>query len=38
VTPARGYHVVHSAVDEHSRLVDHELLADGRKDTAAALW
>jgi hypothetical protein len=38
VTPARGYHVVHSAVDGHSRLVDHELLADARKDTAAALW
>ena len=34
----RGYHFIHSAIDAHSRLVYSELLADERKETAAALW
>lgn len=36
--PARGYHFLHTAVDGHSRLVYSELLADERKETAAAFW
>lgn len=36
--PVRGYHFLHTAVDAHSRLAYSELLADERKDTAAAFW
>ena len=36
--PARGYHFLHTAIDAHSRLAYSELLADERKDTAAAFW
>jgi transposase InsO family protein len=36
--PARGYHFLHTAIDAHSRLAYTELLADERKDTAAAFW
>ena len=35
---ARGYHYLHTAIDAHSRLVYSELLADERKETAAAFW
>jgi len=34
----RGYHFLHTAIDGHSRLAFSELLADERKDTAAAFW
>jgi transposase InsO family protein len=34
----RGYHYLHTALDDHSRLAYSELLADERKDTAAAFW
>jgi transposase InsO family protein len=36
--PAVGYHYLHTALDDHSRLAYTELLADERKDTAAAFW
>lgn len=36
--PRRGYHFLHTAIDGHSRLAYSELLADERKDTAAAFW
>ena len=36
--PRRGYHFLHSAVDGYSRLAYSELLADERKETAAAFW
>jgi len=36
--PLRGYHYLHTAIDGHSRLAYSELLADERKDTAAAFW
>lgn len=36
--PLRGYHFLHTAIDAHSRLAYSELLADERKDTAAAFW
>ena len=36
--PARGYHFLHSAIDGYSRLAYSELLADERKETAAAFW
>jgi transposase InsO family protein len=36
--PLHGYHYLHSALDDHSRLVYSELLGDERKDTAAAFW
>ncbi|WP_068009998.1 IS481 family transposase, partial [Nocardia pseudobrasiliensis] len=36
--PLRGYHYLHTALDDHSRLAYSELLADERKDTAAAFW
>ena len=36
--PVRGYHFVHTAIDGHSRLAYSELLADERKETAAAFW
>jgi transposase InsO family protein len=36
--PVRGYHFIHTAVDAHSRLAYSELLADERKETAAAFW
>jgi transposase InsO family protein len=34
----RGHHFLHTAIDGYSRLVYSELLADERKDTAAAFW
>ena len=34
----RGYAYLHHAVDDHSRLVYSEILADERKDTAAGFW
>lgn len=34
----RGYHFLHTALDAHSRLAYSELLADERKETAAAFW
>jgi transposase InsO family protein len=36
--PLRGYHYLHTAIDAHSRLAYSELLADERKETAAAFW
>ncbi|WP_110039204.1 IS481 family transposase [Nocardia neocaledoniensis] len=36
--PVRGYHYLHTALDDHSRLAYTELLADERKDTAAEFW
>jgi transposase InsO family protein len=36
--PLRGYHFLHTAIDAHSRLAYSELLADERKETAAAFW
>jgi transposase InsO family protein len=36
--PVRGYHFLHTAVDAYSRLAYSELLADERKETAAAFW
>jgi transposase InsO family protein len=36
--PVRGYHFLHTALDAHSRLAYSELMADERKDTAAAFW
>jgi transposase InsO family protein len=36
--PRQGYHFLHTAIDAHSRLVYSELLADERKETAAAFW
>ncbi|WP_327069464.1 IS481 family transposase [Kitasatospora sp. NBC_01302] len=35
---AVGYSYLHNAVDDHSRLAYSEILADERKDTAAAFW
>lgn len=36
--PLRGYHFLHTALDGHSRLAYSEILADERKETAAAFW
>ena len=36
--PLRGYHYLHTAIDAHSRLAYSEILADERKETAAAFW
>ncbi len=36
--PVIGYHYLHTALDDHSRLAYSELLPDERKDTAAAFW
>jgi hypothetical protein len=36
--PLRGYHFPHTAIDGHSRLAYTELIADERKETAAAFW
>ena len=33
-----GYHYLHTAIDDHSRLAYSELLADETGDTAAAFW
>uniref|UniRef100_UPI0007A43B57 IS481 family transposase n=1 Tax=Nocardia anaemiae TaxID=263910 RepID=UPI0007A43B57 len=33
-----GYHYLHTALDDHSRLAYTELLTDERKETAAAFW
>lgn len=35
---ARGFHYLHTAIDAHSRLAYSEILADERKETAAAFW
>ena len=35
---SRGYVYLHHAVDDHSRLAYSEILADERKETAAAFW
>jgi transposase InsO family protein len=37
-TRGRGYHYLHNAIDDHSRLAYTEILPDERKDTAAAFW
>ena len=34
----QGYSFLHTAIDDHSRLAYSELLADERKETAAAFW
>ena len=36
--PSRGYRYLHHAVDDHSRVAYSEILADERKETAAAFW
>ncbi len=36
--PVIGYHYLHTALDDYSRLAYTELLGDERKDTAAAFW
>jgi transposase InsO family protein len=36
--PVIGYHYLHTAIDDRSRLAYSELLADECKDTAAAFW
>jgi transposase InsO family protein len=36
--PRVGYHYLHTALDDHSRLAYSELLPDERQDTAAAFW
>jgi transposase InsO family protein len=36
--PAVGYHYLHTAIDDHSRLAYTELLPDERKDTAAGFF
>ena len=33
-----GYHFIHSAVDDHSRLAYSEILTDEKKETAAGFW
>jgi integrase-like protein len=33
-----GYSYLHTAIDDHSRLAYSEILADERKETAAAFW
>jgi transposase InsO family protein len=34
----RGFHYLHNAVDDHSRLAYSEILTDEKKETAAAFW
>lgn len=36
--PVIGYHYLHTALDDHSRVAYSELLADERQETAAAFW
>lgn len=36
--PVIGYHFLHTAVDDHSRLAYAEILTDEKKETAAAFW
>jgi transposase InsO family protein len=36
--PVTGYSYLHTAIDDHSRLVYSEILPDERKETAAAFW
>jgi transposase InsO family protein len=36
--PLHGHHFLHTAIDAYSRLVYSEILADERKETAAAFW
>jgi transposase InsO family protein len=36
--PRLGYHYLHNAVDDHSRLAYTEILADETKETAAGFW
>jgi len=33
-----GYHFLHTAIDDHSRLAYTEILADERKETASEFW
>lgn len=33
-----GYSFLHSAIDDHSRVVYSEILTDGKQETAAAFW
>lgn len=35
---SRGYHFLHTAVDDYSRLAYAEIRTDERKDTAAGFW
>ena len=35
---SRGYHFLHTVVDDHSRVAYAEILTDERKDTAAEFW
>lgn len=37
-SPVIGYNFVHTAIDDHSRLAYSEVLANERKETAAAFW
>ncbi|MFJ5837382.1 IS481 family transposase [Streptomyces shenzhenensis] len=37
-SPVIGYSFVHTAIDDHSRLAYSEVLANERKETAAAFW
>jgi transposase InsO family protein len=37
-SPKIGYHFLHTAIDDHSRLAYSELLTDETKHTAAAFW
>jgi len=36
--PVRGYHFLHTAIDDHSRLAYSEVLPDEQGETAAAFW
>ena len=36
--PKIGYHYLHNAVDDHTRLAYSEILPDEKKDTAVAFW
>ncbi|MFF0494758.1 IS481 family transposase [Nocardia sp. NPDC004068] len=36
--PIRGYHFLHTALDDHSRVAYSEILGDETKDTAAGFW
>jgi transposase InsO family protein len=37
-SPSRGYHYLHHAIDDHSRLAYSEILPNERRETAAAFW
>ena len=36
--PVTGYHYVHTALDDHSRLVYSEVVTDEQAETAASFW